>query len=89
MRVAKSLSTSCTVRFTVIAPVLLEVLINASLLLVSSVVFLRFHSLLRSLLPSRLLRFGGVDDGGVDPFAGVLAMVKTIPFDDVIVLCFC
>ena len=89
VRVATSLLTSCTVRFTVTAPVLLEVLINASLLLVSSVVFLRFHSLLRSLLPSRLLRFGGVDDGGVDPFAGVLAMVKTIPFDDVIVLCFC
>jgi hypothetical protein len=42
-----------------------------------------------SSLPFPLLRFGGVDDGGVDRFAGVLAMVKTIPFDYVIVLCFC
>ncbi len=40
-------------------------------------------------LPFCLLRFGGVDDGGVDPFAGVLAMVETIPFDDVVVLCIC
>jgi hypothetical protein len=51
-------------------------------------VFLRFRSLLTSLLPSCLLRFGGVDDRGVDLFAGVLAMVETIPFDDVVVLCF-
>ncbi len=89
MRVATSLLTSCTVRFTVTAPVLLEVLINASLLLASSLVSLRFCSLLTSLLPFCLLRFGGVDNGGVDPFAGVLAMVETITFDDVVVLCFC
>ncbi len=89
MRVATSLSTLCTVRFTVTAPVLLEVLINASLLLASFLVFLRFCLLLTLSLPSRLLRFGGVDGGGVDPFAGVLAMVETIPFDDVVVSCFC
>ncbi len=87
MRVATLLSASCTVRFTVTAPVSLEVLINASLLSASLLVFLCFYSLLTSLLPFCLLRFGGVDDGGVDPFAGVLAMVETIPFDDVIVLC--
>jgi hypothetical protein len=68
---------------------LLEVLINASLLLVLSLVSLRFCLLLTSSLPFHLLRFGGVDDGGVDPFAGVLIMVETIPFDDVVVLCFC
>ncbi len=89
MCVATLLSTSGTVRFTVTAPVLLEVLINASLLLALSLVFLHFCLLLTSLLPSCLLRFGGVDDGGVDPFAGVLAMVETIPFDSVLVLCFC
>jgi hypothetical protein len=89
VHVATLLSTSCTVRFTVTAPVLLEVSINASLLLASLLVSLRFHLLLTSLLPFCLLRFGGVDDGGVDPFASVLAMVETIPFDDVVVLCFC
>ncbi len=88
MRVATSLSTSCTVGFTVIAPVSLEVSINTSLLLASSLVFLRFHSLLTSLLPSCLLRFDGVDNGGVDPFAGVLTMVEMIPFDNIVVLCF-
>ncbi len=89
MRVATSLLTSCTVRFTVTAPVLLEVLINASLLLALLLVFLCFHLLLKSLLPFCLLHFGGVDKGGVDPFAGVLAMVKMIPFNDDVVLCFC
>jgi hypothetical protein len=89
VRVATLLSTSCTVRFTVTAPGLLEVSINASLLLALSLVSLRFHSLLTSLLSFCLLRFDGVDDGGVDPFAGVLAMVEMIPFDGVIVLCFC
>ena len=89
MRVATSLSTSCTVRFTVTVPVPLEVSINASLLLAFSLVSLCFHSLLTSLLPFCLLRFGGVDNGGVDPFAGVLAMGERIPFDDVVVLCFC
>ncbi len=89
MHVATLLLTSCTVRSTVTAPVLLEVSINASLLLASSLVSLRFCSLLTLSLSFRLLRFGGVDDGGVDPFAGVLTMVKTIPFDDVVVLCFC
>ncbi len=89
MHVATSLLTSCTVRFTVTAPVLLEVSINASLPLALLLVSLRFYLLLTSLLPFRLLRFGVVDDGGVDPFAGVLAMVKTIPFDNVVVLCFC
>jgi hypothetical protein len=52
-------------------------------------VFLRFCLLLMSSLPFCLLCFGGVDDGGVDPFAGVLAMVEMIPFEDVVVLCFC
>ncbi len=89
MRVATSLLTSCTVRFTVTAPVSLEGLINASLLLASSLVSLRFHLLLMLLLPFCLLHFGGVDNGGVDPFAGVLAMVEMIPFNDVVVLCFC
>ncbi len=89
MHVATSLLTSCTVRFTVTAPVLLEVSINASLLLASSLVSLCFHSLLTLSLPFCLLLFGGVDDGGADPFAGVLAMVETIPFDNVVVLCFC
>ncbi len=89
MRVATSLSTSCTVRFTVTAPVLLEVLINASLLLASLLVSLRFCLLLTLSLPFCLLCFGGVVDGGVDPFAGVLAMVERIPFDNVVVLCFC
>ncbi len=89
MRVAMSLSTLSTVRFTVTAPVLLEVSINASLRLASSLVSLCFYSLLTLLLPFRLLRFGGVDDRGVDPFAGVLAMVETIPFYDVVVLYFC
>ncbi len=89
MRVATLLLTLCTVGFTVTVPVSLEVSINASLLLVSLLVTLLFRLLLMSLLPFRLLRFGGVDDGGVDPFAGVLAMVETIPFNDVIVLCFC
>ncbi len=89
MRVATLLSTFCTVRFTATVPVLLEVLINASLLLASLLVLLRFRLLLTLSLPFCLLRFGGVDDGGVDPFAGVLAMVETIPFDNVVVLCFC
>ncbi len=61
--VATKLTTSCTVT----APVLHEVSSNASLLLVLLLVFWRFCLLLASLLPSRLLRFGGVDDGGVDP----------------------
>ncbi len=89
VRVATSLSTSCTVRFTVSVPVSLEVSINASLLFDVNIGFLRFCLLLTLSLPSCLLRFGGVDDGGVDPFAGVLAMVEKIPFDDVVMLCFC
>ncbi len=89
MRVAMSLLTSCTVRFTVTAPVLLEVSINASLLLALLLVVLRFRLLLMLSLPFCLLRFGGVDDGGVDPFAGVLAMVETNPFNNVVMLCFC
>ncbi len=89
VHVATSLLTLCTIRFTVTAPILLEVSINASLLLASSLVFLCFCLLLTSSLPSHLLRFGGVHDRGVDPFAGVLAMVEMIPFNDVVVLCFC
>ncbi len=89
MHVATSLLTLCTVRFTVTVPVLLEVSINASLLLASLLVFLRFRLLLTLSLHFCLLCFGGVDNEGVDPFAGVFAMVETIPFDDVVVLCFC
>jgi hypothetical protein len=89
VRVAALLSTLCTVRFTDTAPVLLEVSINASLLLALLLVFLRFRLLLMLLLPFHLLRFGGVDNEGVDLFAGVLTMVETIPFDKVVVLCFC
>jgi hypothetical protein len=42
-------------------------------------------------MQSRLLRFVGVDDGGLDPLGtlGLFAMVKMILFDDVFVLCFC
>ena len=42
-------------------------------------------------MPSRLLRFGGVDDEGVDPLGtlAVFAMVEMILFNDVVVLCFC
>ena len=42
-------------------------------------------------MQSRLLRFVGVDDGGLDPLGTLplFAMVEMILFDDVIVLCFC
>jgi hypothetical protein len=42
-------------------------------------------------VPSCLLRFRGVDDGGVDPLGtlAVFAMVEMILLDDVVVLCFC
>ena len=91
VHVATSLLTSCTVRFTVTAPVLLEVSINASLLLVSLMVFLCFCSLLASLMPSCLLHFVGVDDRGSDPLGTLplFAMVEMILFNDVVVLCFC
>jgi hypothetical protein len=42
-------------------------------------------------VPSCLLHFGGVDDGGVDPLGtlAVFAMVEMIFLDDIVVLCFC
>ena len=42
-------------------------------------------------MPSRLLRFVGVDDGGLDPLGtlALYAMVKMILFNNVVVLCFC
>ena len=42
-------------------------------------------------MPSCLLRFVGVDDGGLDPLGtlALFAMVEMILFDDVVVLCFC
>ncbi len=41
-------------------------------------------------MPSSLLRFVGVDDGGLDPLGTcpLFAMVEMILFDNVIVLCF-
>jgi hypothetical protein len=76
---------------TVTAPVSLEVSSNASLLLALLLVFWRFHLLLALLMPSCLLRFVDVDNGGLDPLGTLahFAMVEMILFDDVVVLCFC
>jgi hypothetical protein len=42
-------------------------------------------------MPSHLLRFVGVDNGGLDPLGTLVlfAMVEMILFDDIVVLCFC
>ncbi len=42
-------------------------------------------------MPSCLLRFVGVDDGGLDPLGtlALFAMVEMILFNDIVVLCFC
>ena len=84
---ATKLLTSCTVT----APDSHEVLSNASLLLALLLVFWCFHLLLASSVPSCLLRFGGVDDRGVDPLGtlAVFAIVEMILLDDIVVLCFC
>ena len=41
--------------------------------------------------PSHLLRFVGVDNGGLDPLGtlALFAMVEMILFDNVVVLCVC
>ncbi len=87
VHVTTELSTSCTVT----AHVLLEVSSNAFLLLALFVGFWCFCLFLALLMPSLLLHFVGVDDGGLDPLGtlALFAMVEMILFDNVVMLCFC